>query len=162
MKNFVVLMLLLLSGAPWASAHESQAASAGIKVQETPAEALAIVEAFHAALARGDGPAAQALLDDNVQIYEQGWVERSKAEYTAHHLQSDLEFSKATSSHVTARTGTLLGDLAYVITEGEISGTYEGKGVSSITLETMVLRHASKGWQIIHVHWSSRTATKKK
>ena len=119
------------------------------------------VDAFHDALTKGDRQAAQALLDDKVQIFEQGWVERSKAEYAAHHLESDAAFSAATTSAQTARSGMILGELAYVTSEGKVSGTFKGKFIDSITLETMVLRRAPDGWRIVHIHWSSRDAKKK-
>jgi ketosteroid isomerase-like protein len=119
-------------------------------------EASRIVDAFHAALQKGDRDAALSQLDGAVAIYEQGWVEHSKAEYAASHLDSDLKFSMATTSKRTDRTGTLIGDLAYVTSEGTVSGTFEGKPVNSITLETMILRRTDDGWRIIHIHWSSR------
>ena len=118
------------------------------------------VDAFHAALSKGDRSAALSLLDDNVQIYEQGWVERSKAEYAAHHLESDAAFSAATTSTRTARSGMALGDLAYVASEGTVTGAFKGKAVDSVTLETMVLRRDQSGWRIVHIHWSSRAAKK--
>ncbi len=123
-------------------------------------EAANAVDAFHDALVKGDRQAAQALLDDKVQIYEQGSVERSKAEYASHHLESDAAFAAATARTQTARSGTILGDLAYVISEGTVTGTFKGKAIDSITLETMVLRRAQGGWRIVHIHWSSRTPKK--
>jgi hypothetical protein len=123
-------------------------------------EASKIVDAFHGALTKGDGKAALALLDEQVQIYEQGWVERSKDEYASKHLESDMKFSAATTQSQTARTGAVVGDLAYISTEGRTAGKFEGKAVDSITLETVVLHRASDGWHIVHIHWSSRKAKK--
>lgn len=123
-------------------------------------DAARTVDAFHDALVKGDRQAAQALLDDQVQIYEQGWVERAKAEYVAQHLPSDAEFSAATTRAQTARSGVIVGDLAYVASEGEVTGTFKGKAIDSITLETMVLRREQSGWRIVHIHWSSRDAKK--
>ncbi len=124
-------------------------------------EAAAAVDAFHNALVKGDRQAVQAALDDQVQIYEQGGVERSKAEYASHHLDADAAFSAVTARTQTARSGTILGDLAYVISEGTVAGTFKGKAIDSITLETMVLRRAQGGWRIVHIHWSSRDTKKK-
>jgi ketosteroid isomerase-like protein len=121
-------------------------------------EAAAVVDAFHAALTKGDRDAALALLDDDVRIFEQGWVERSKAEYAAHHLESDAEFAMAVSSAQTTRTGTIVGDLAYVATESASKGKFKDKDVDAISIETMVLRLSESGWQIVHIHWSSRKA----
>lgn len=127
---------------------------------EAVAEAAATVDAFHDALAKGDPGAAAALLDDQVQIYEQGWVERSKTEYAAHHLASDMAFAAATASKRTSRSGSIIGDLAYVASEAAVTGTFKDKAVDSIVLETMVLRRSPDGWRIVHIHWSSRSAKK--
>lgn len=115
---------------------------------------------FHQALTSGDSKTALALLDDNVQIFEQGWVERSRSEYAGHHLPSDMAFSAATKRTQTKRASLSEGESAYVTTEGTVSGTFKGKAVNSITLETMVLRKAADGWKIVHIHWSSRDAKK--
>ncbi len=123
-------------------------------------EAANAVDAFHNALVKGDRQAAQAALDDQVQIYEQGWIERSKAEYASHHLDSDAAFSAVTTRTQTSRSGVILGDLAYVISEGKVAGTFKGKAIDSITLETMVLRREQSGWRIVHIHWSSREPKK--
>ncbi len=155
--KFVAATLFALLSTGLAFAHENAPPS---PAGSAPKDVAEIANTFHEALAKGDGAAAQALLDDNVQIYEQGWVERSKAEYAAHHLESDLAFSAATTSEQTARTGTMLGELAYVTTEGRISGSSKGKPVDSVTLETMVLRQTPGGWRIVHIHWSSRAAKK--
>ncbi|MBI1210982.1 MAG: DUF4440 domain-containing protein [Alphaproteobacteria bacterium] len=128
-----------------------------LPLQDAPREAAQIVDAFHDALAKGDRAAALETLDDNVQIYEQGWVENSKAEYAKAHLAGDLKFARSTKSQLTSRSGSLLGDLAFVTSEGRTTGVFEGKLVNSITLETMVLRHFSDGWRIVHIHWSSRS-----
>ena len=119
-------------------------------------QAAEIVDAFHTALATGDRDAVLATLTDTVAIYEQGWVESSKAEYANEHLGEDLKFARSTKSEQTRRTGLLTGDLAFVTTEGHTTGTFEGKPVDSITLETMILRRTSDGWRIVHIHWSSR------
>lgn len=119
-------------------------------------EAAEIVDAFHTALAKGDRGAALATLTDTVAIYEQGWVESSKANYAKEHLGEDVKFARSTKSEQTHRTGLLTGDLAFVTTEGHTTGTFEGKPVDAITLETMILRRTSDGWRIVHIHWSSR------
>ena len=77
-------------------------------------EAVAVVDAFHAALKHGDTSAAAALLADDALIFESGGVERSKAEYAARHLPADAEFAQATSSVVTHRSGRSDGTLAWI------------------------------------------------
>lgn len=123
-------------------------------------EAEATVKAFHDALAKGDRDGALATLSDGVSIYEQGWVEQSKAEYAAHHLDSDISFSKAVTSATTSIDVMVDGQLALVTSQSTTKGTFEGKPVNSIGLETMVLRNVGGDWKIVHIHWSSRKAGK--
>ena len=122
------------------------------------AEATAAVDAFHKALKTGDKPGALALLDDSVEIFEQGAVERSKTEYTASHLDADVAFSGATKATRTNRGGAILGNLAYITSESKITGSFKGKPVNSVSIETMVLHKSPAGWKILHIHWSSRDA----
>jgi len=145
------------------SAHESPkpAVVAAVAGDSTAFEAAAkVIDAFHVALAKGDRDAALALLGDDIQIYEQGWVERSKAEYAAHHLASDIEFSAAVSSVQTARGGAVADDMAYVTTETRVTGKFNDKAVDSISLGTFVLHREAGTWRIVHIHWSSRNAKK--
>ena len=123
-------------------------------------EAEATVKAFHDALAQGNRDGALSTLSDEVSIYEQGWVEQSKAEYAAHHLDSDIAFSKAVKSATTSIDVMVEGQIAVVTSQSATKGTFEGKPVDSIGLETMVLRHAGDSWKIVHIHWSSRKAGK--
>ena len=131
---------------------------AAAPVHAAPADAGAerVVDAFHDALTNGDAAAALSCLDDTVQIYEQGWVEHTKADYASAHLPADVKFAAATKSSRTARSADVVGDLAYVSSEGRTTGSFEGKPVNSITLETMILRRTDSGWRIVHIHWSSR------
>jgi ketosteroid isomerase-like protein len=118
----------------------------------------AVVDAFHDALRRGDTADAAALLSDDALIFESGGVERSKAEYAAHHLPADAAFAKGVSSQVTRRSGGSSGPLAWVASEGRTKGTYKGKPVDLVTTESMVLRRERATWRIVHIHWSSTTA----
>lgn len=113
------------------------------------------VDAFHAALHRGDARGASALLADEALIFESGGVEHTKAEYAAHHLPADAEFSRGVSSVVMQRTVRATGNLAWVASEGRTTGTYNGKSIAVRTTETMILHKSGSSWRIVHVHWSS-------
>jgi ketosteroid isomerase-like protein len=155
--NKVIAFAALLTLAAPLPAHEREAEQC--QPAELPAStrpAAATVDAFHAALRRGDTHAAAALLAEDALIFESGGVERTKAEYAAHHLPADTEFSRAVSSAVTRRTGASEGPIAWVSTEGRTTGTYKGKPVDLLTTETMVLRRAAGQWRIVHIHWSSQ------
>lgn len=126
-----------------------------------PADARAagaVVEAFHAALGRGDTRAAAALLAEDALVYESGGVERGKAEYAAHHLAADATFAKAMTRVVTRRAGGADGRTAWIASESTTKGTFKTKPINSVSTETMVLRRDGAGWRIVHVHWSSANA----
>ncbi|MEO7365595.1 MAG: nuclear transport factor 2 family protein [Sphingomicrobium sp.] len=117
--------------------------------------AAAAVDAFHAALGRGDTRTAAALLADNVLIFESGEVERSKAEFAAHHLGADAIFAQAVRSTVARRSGNADGKTAWIVSEGRTVGRYAGQAIDLVTTETMLLRRVGQTWRIAHVHWSS-------
>jgi ketosteroid isomerase-like protein len=122
------------------------------------AEATSAVDAFHAALKKGDKTVALSVLDDAVEIFEQGSIEHSKIEYASKHLDSDIAFSGATKATRLNRGGAILGNLAYITSETKVTGSFKGKPVNSVSAETMVLHKAGTAWKILHIHWSSRDA----
>jgi ketosteroid isomerase-like protein len=119
--------------------------------------AAAVVDAFHAALQRGDTAGAAGLLSDDALIFEEGHVERGKAEYAKHHLPADAAFSKSVTGTVARRSGGAAGDFAWVASEGRSSGAFKAKAVDSMTTETMVLKRYGSSWKIVHIHWSSHS-----
>ena len=112
------------------------------------------VTGFHKALEQGDRTAALAALSDNVRIFEQGWVESSKAEYASHHL--DIAYAKEVQNTTMDVDVLVEGTTAIVTSKGTTKGTFEGQPVDSVGLETMVLRKVEGDWKIVHIHWSSR------
>ncbi|MEA3009951.1 MAG: hypothetical protein QOJ91_1643 [Sphingomonadales bacterium] len=143
---------LLLALAPQASAG-SPAPTASAALPERAAAAA--VDAFHAALSRGDAEGALALMADDAVIFEDGRVERSKAEYARHHAAADAAFSKTTSSKALNRTVHASGHLAWIATESRLRGPFRGHQVDRMMIETMVVRRDPAGWRIVHIHWSS-------
>lgn len=117
--------------------------------------AVAAVDAFHQALACGDRAAAAALMAKDALIYESGGVERSKAEYAAHHLSADAAFAQAVRRTLTRRQVRAEGGSAWVASEASVVGTFKGRAINSRSVETMVLRRAGPAWRIVHIHWSS-------
>ncbi|NOT40979.1 MAG: nuclear transport factor 2 family protein [Alphaproteobacteria bacterium] len=157
LKPALLALALVLSAAAALAAGETKPAKAPPDTAVL-AEATAAVDGFHKALKTGDKTSALALLDDSVEIFEQGSVERSKAEYTASHLDADIAFSGATRETRTNRGGAILGNLAYITSQTKVTGSYKGKPVNSVSIETMVLHKTGKAWKILHIHWSSRDA----
>jgi ketosteroid isomerase-like protein len=156
LKPALVALAVILAPAVYA-AVEPQPAKAPLDTAVL-AEATAAVDAFHAALKKGDKAAALAMLDDNVEIFEQGSVEHSKAEYSAGHLDADIAFSGATKATRTHRGGAILGNLAYITSENKVTGKFKGKNVNVNSIETMVLHKTGTAWKILHIHWSSQDA----
>lgn len=150
MKTAALALCLLTTSAALAQAPQPSAASL-----EQPA---GIVDAFHTALDRGDTVAALSFLADDALIFEEGGVERGKAEYAAHHLAADAAFSKAVPSKMLRRSGGAEGDVAWVVSEGRTTGTFKDRPVDRHTAETMLLRREGDTWRIAHIHWSSRDA----
>jgi ketosteroid isomerase-like protein len=128
-------------------------------VSPEAAEAARVVDAFHAALSKNDANAALALLADDVLIFEGGYVERSKAEYASHHLGADAAFASAVPSTLMRRSGAANGDAAWIASESRTTGHYKDKAVDRLSTESMVLKKDAAGWRIVHIHWSSRSAT---
>ncbi len=122
------------------------------------AGAAEAVDAFQAALRAGDRDAALAVLAEDAIIFEAGGAERSRAEYASHHLEADAAFAAATEATVTRRSGEASGDGAWITSEGRTTGTFNGRPVDRLTVETMLLRRDADGWRIQHIHWSSRAA----
>lgn len=150
-----VLAALMLSVSA-ASAHDPVSKTAPQATLPASARGpAATVDAFHAALQRGNTRSAASLLADDALIFEEGGAERSKAEYAAHHLPADAAFSKLVHSTVVRRSGGSSGAFAWIASEGRRTGTYKGKPVDRLTTETMLLRRVGRTWKIVHIHWSS-------
>lgn len=132
------------------------AAFAALPIHAFAAAPVEVVAAFHKALASGDRAKASALLSPRIEIYESGYVERSRDEYDAHHLGSDMEYARATTSRVLRQSERIAGNVAVVLRETETTGSYQGRAVHQFGTETTVLEKDGDGWLISHVHWSSR------
>ena len=153
--SMMALGSLLLASTPATAHPPAHSPGTAASAPEADAAAARVVDAFHAALAQGDTATAAMLLSEAVLVFEGGLAERSRAEYTGAHLPADAAFEQAVGSQMTRRSGGASGDLAWVASEGQTKGQFKGRDVDRVTTETMVLRHTSAGWKIVHVHWSS-------
>lgn len=154
----VVLAASLLAMTPLVATAQNSAAPVIAAMSSEAQEAARTVDAFHAALGKGDGAAAAMLLAEDALIYEGGHVEQSKAEYASHHAGADAAYAAAVPSKLTHRSGVADGGLAWIASESRTTGKYKDKPVDRVTAETMILRKTSEGWRIVHIHWSSREA----
>jgi ketosteroid isomerase-like protein len=117
---------------------------------------VAVVERFGAALANGDLATAESLLDPEVLILESGGAEQNRAEYMGHHAGADAKFLRDAIVHPGRRRVHVEGDLAWVGSESELQAKADGKPLTLLSTETMVLRRQQGAWRIVHIHWSSR------
>jgi ketosteroid isomerase-like protein len=150
---------MLAVTAPAAAHGPAKAAHAGAALDLGARVPAQVVDAFHAALKRGDTAAALAMLSEDAVIFESGGVERGKSEYASHHLEADAAFTKAVPSQIVRRSGAASGAVAWVLTEGRTTGTFKDRPVDRLTTETALLRRQGNAWLITHFHWSS-AATK--
>ncbi len=149
--------LLALPGS--IAAHDPKEHAPAAKV--TPADpattqVLGVVEQFGAALKVGDLDRVGALLADDVLILESGGAETSRQEYLGGHAKHDAQFLKDARIEVKRHTARVDGGFAWVGTESELGTTKEGKPLTLLSTETMVLRKTGPEWRIVHIHWSSR------
>jgi hypothetical protein len=129
-----------------------------VSVPALAATPLETVARFHEALAAGKPEQAATLLSPEIQIYESGFVERTRDEYVGHHLKADVEFARATKNKVLKQSERRDGKLAVVMQETETSGSFKGKPVHLFGTETVLLEQQRDDWVIVHIHWSSRKA----
>ena len=170
MKNIAtsLVCILALGGAmtaaaqtkPSPAAHAKQlqpaAAAPQLDVSAAAQPAVAVVERFGQSLAAGDMKTVATLLDADVLILETGGAERSREQYLGHHAIGDAKFLKGTHSELIHRRARIAGDLAWVGSESELHASKDGKPLTLLSTETMVLKKTGADWLIVHIHWSSR------
>jgi ketosteroid isomerase-like protein len=129
-------------------AHPSQESPDSVAV-------ITVVEAFHKALADGDGSGAMALLAQEAVVAESGGLE-TRAEYESHHLPGDMAFASSVTRRSTLVQLKLSGSTAWMTSTTETRGDYRGNPIDSQGVELMVLSKERSGWRIAAIHWSSR------
>jgi ketosteroid isomerase-like protein len=141
-----------------AQAHpvQSGAVAPQLDIPAAAQPAVAVVERFSQSLAAGDLKTVETLLDADVLILETGGAEHSRDEYMGHHAIGDAQFLKGTHIQLKRRRARVDGALAWVGSESELHVNQDGKPMTLLSTETMVLKHTASGWRIVHVHWSSR------
>ena len=119
------------------------------------AGATAALDAFYAAIKRGDATAAMTHVGPDAVFLESGGLE-TRAEYEKNHLPLDIGFER----QVTGRRGpvkvTVHGDTAWIIITTAYDGTFEGNPVKFTSAQLAVLARTEGRWLIRSIHWSSR------
>lgn len=123
---------------------------------EEVSEPTVVLDRFRTALTEGDTEVVKDVLSNDVLIFEGGGVERSLAEYSAHHLKSDIKFSQAVPSKLIERTRYEVASLAVITSRYSVSGEYNGREVDLTMNETVTVSNTTEsGWKIIRIHWSN-------
>jgi mono/diheme cytochrome c family protein len=133
------------------SSHSEDSASSS----RVPKEPAAAVDAFFAALQRGDRAGAEQWLDPGVLIFESGGAERSRDDYASVHMGEDIAYLRGAHQTLLHRTGDAVGDLAWVASEQRLMKVNEARAATPTSTETMVLKRTAEGWRIVHIHWST-------
>jgi ketosteroid isomerase-like protein len=118
-------------------------------------DVVAVIAAYHAALAAGDSTAALALLGPDAIIVESGGIE-TRDEYRSHHLPGDIAFARGVKSERGPMRVIVQGDIAWATSTSTTQGEYRGRQINSLGAELMVLSRTPNGWKIRAIHWSSR------
>jgi hypothetical protein len=113
-------------------------------------------DGFHLAVMKADRMAAASVLAADVQIFESGFVERSRDEYLSHHFEADAKFAKTVTRKVIRHSEHVTGNMALILEETESTGSYDGQPIKMIGTESAVLRLDNDKWEVVHIHWSSR------
>ena len=123
--------------------------------QNPEIQVVAVVDAYHAALATGDSVTALGHLAPDVTILESGGVE-DKASYRSGHLAADMRFAQAVPRQRGEIQVTLLGDVAWASSTSITQGRSGDREINSQGAELMVLAREDGAWKIKAIHWSSR------
>jgi ketosteroid isomerase-like protein len=137
-------------------AHHAPADAPALDVPAAAQAAVAVAERFGRALAGADFATVEELLAEDVLILETGGAERSRAEYLGHHAKSDARFLADVHSTLVRRRARIDGELTWIGSESELRTRKDGKPLTLLSTETMVLKQTPQGWRIVHIHWSSR------
>ena len=158
----LALMLAMVSPAMAQTAqshthHPAAAAAADVDVPAAAEAAVDVAERFNTALSSEDLATVGSLLAPDVLILESGGAEHSREEYLGHHAISDAAFLKDAHRQLLRQRARTAGEFAWVGTESELHAQKDGKPLTVLSTETMVLKQTADGWRIVHIHWSSRT-----
>lgn len=151
---FATLMLPTLAIAHDPKQHAAPTPTAAVDAAARPA--VVVVDQFSKALQSADLKRVGELLASDVLILESGGAERSREEYLGHHAIADAAFLGGAHVEIKQRTARVSGDLAWVGTESELHATQDGKALTLLSTETMVLKKSGGDWRIVHIHLSSR------
>lgn len=116
---------------------------------------IAVVDAFHSALASGDSVTALAQVSPDVTILENGRVETLE-QYRSGHLGADMRYARAVDRVRSEISVTVVGDVGWAYSTNVANGRMGDREIDAQGAELMVLVRSGEGWLIEAIHWSSR------
>lgn len=138
---------------PEATVPPTEAAAPTPAPDQTPV-VMAVVADFHHAIEEGYREGVIRLLDENLIVFETGFVEANRSEYVGGHLDADLQYAISVKREVVHTEAMVSGNVAVVLSQTRNRGEFAGQKINLANTETMVLRLGPDGWKISHVHWS--------
>ena len=117
-----------------------------------PAE---VVEAYHKALGGSDPQAVLKLMANDADVFEQGFVDPSREDYSKSSLARDMDFAAKTKREVQSQQAGGDDNVAWVETLSRTRGNYEGGAVDLSEAETAILKREGREWKIVHLHRSA-------
>jgi ketosteroid isomerase-like protein len=133
----------------------SPATSTSTSTADDEAAVAAAVKEFQTAMDTGDAATVMRYIADDALMMEGGTIE-NRMQYETDHLPLDLDFAKGMTAKRMPVKQDVRGDVAWVRTSTEFSGTFQEQPLSLLGLETMVLTREPEGWRIRALHWSSQ------
>ena len=118
-----------------------------------------IVNLFGQALRSGDEATLREIFVPETVIAEGGRAERSFDQYAGHHMRSDMAFIGAIETTLMKRDTIIGSDVATIVSQSKLHGSFRNQTINSQIMETMVLRKSDGRWRITHVHWSTASLT---
>jgi uncharacterized membrane protein/ketosteroid isomerase-like protein len=114
-----------------------------------------LADEYHEALRSGYKEGVELALMPDVILAEGGGAERSFEQYAGHHMPSDMTYTAAMDTTLVNRDVMVDENIAIVISEMQMQGSFQDKDINSRMMETMVMKNTDDGWRIAHIHWSS-------
>lgn len=118
-------------------------------------EVTSVVEAFYAAIKKGDAAAAMSVIAPDAVFLEGGKLE-TREQYETNHLPADIDFETQVSGKRGPMRVTFDGNTAWVIALTDYDGKFQGSPVSFVSAQLVVLTREAGRWSIRTIHWSSR------